>query len=201
MNKEKKQRIGDMQRQTKETDVKIKLNLDGAGTANIDTGVGFLDHMLELFAVHGGFDLDVQCVGDIQVDAHHSVEDVGITLGRLINHLLGDKKGIERFADAAVPMDEALCRSVVDLSGRPYLSVKTAAGAELAGKSGDFDLELVEEFLRAVSTYGLFTLHVIIEDGKNGHHIAEAVFKSFARALKKAVRIVSDRIPSSKGVI
>jgi imidazoleglycerol-phosphate dehydratase len=196
-----KQRIGETQRKTKETDVGIKLNLDGSGTANIDTGVGFLDHMLELFAVHGGFDLGVKCAGDIKVDAHHSVEDVGITLGRLINQLLGDKKGIERFAAASVPMDEALCRAVIDLSGRPYLSVKFAAGAELTGKTGDFDLELVEEFLRAVSTYGLFTLHIIVEDGKNGHHIAEAVFKSLARALKKAVRIVGDRIPSSKGVI
>ncbi|GHV03944.1 imidazoleglycerol-phosphate dehydratase [Clostridia bacterium] len=201
MNKNDKTRSGDLQRTTKETDIRIKLNLDGTGEAKIDTGVGFLDHMLELFAVHGSFDLEIACTGDVQVDAHHSVEDIGICLGRLIHQLLSDKRGIERFADVTVPMDEALCRSVVDVSGRPFLVVRAAAGSELHGKTGDFDLELVEEFLRAVSTYGLLTLHIVIEDGKNGHHIAEAVFKSFARALKRATRIVSDRIPSSKGIL
>jgi imidazoleglycerol-phosphate dehydratase len=194
-------RKSEITRKTAETDINLSLALDGKGEYSIDTGVGFLDHMLELFTRHGGFDLEVTCRGDTRVDAHHSTEDVGICLGRLLNQLLGDKKGIERFADAAVPMDEALCRSVIDLSGRPYLSVRAAAGAELTGKTGDFDLELVEEFLRAVSTYGLFTLHVIIEDGKNGHHIAEAAFKSFARALKRAVGITGDKIPSSKGVL
>ena len=196
-----KQRSGEMKRKTKETDIAVKLNLDGTGTAKIDTGVGFLDHMLDLFAVHGGFDLEVRCVGDVKVDAHHSVEDIGITLGKLFDRLLDNRKGIERFASAAVPMDETLCRSAVDISGRPFLVVKSAEGSELIGKTGDFDLELVEEFLRAVVTHGLFTLHIVIEYGRNGHHIAEAVFKSFARAMKQAVRIVSDKIPSTKGVI
>jgi len=159
-------RIGELSRQTKETDVKVKLNLDGTGAAKIDTGVGFLDHMLELFAVHGGFDLEIACTGDVKVDAHHSVEDIGITLGKLINQLLSDRKGIERFAYETVPMDEALCRSIIDISGRPFLIVRAAEGSELAGKTGKFDLELIEEFLRAVVTHGLFTLHVVIEDGK-----------------------------------
>jgi len=194
-------RTGALTRKTKETDITVKLNLDGTGAAKIDTGVGFLDHMLELFAVHGGFNLEINCTGDVKVDAHHSVEDIGIVLGQLINKLLADRKGIERFACQTVPMDEALCRSAIDISGRPFLNIKAAAGSELCGKTGEFDLELVEEFLRAVVTHGLFTLHVVIEDGKNGHHIAEAVFKSFARAMKCAVRVVSDRIPSSKGII
>jgi imidazoleglycerol-phosphate dehydratase len=193
-------RKGELSRKTRETDIKIALNLDGAGNADIDTGAGFFDHMLELFAVHGGFDLSVRCSGDLNVDGHHSVEDIGITMGKLLNTLLADKRGIARFACETVPMDEALARAVIDLSGRPYLSFKAPEGC-LKGKTGEFDLELIEEFLRAIGTYGLFTLHVQIEDGKNGHHIAEAVFKAFARALKAAVRIVSDKIPSSKGVL
>lgn len=192
----KKNRKGKMERSTKETRITMELNLDGEGKAEINTGVGFLDHMLELFAVHGCFDLAVKCEGDVKVDGHHSVEDVGIVLGKLINELLGDKRGIQRFADKHIPMDEALCRTAVDLSGRPYLHFESPG---FSGKTGEFDLELIEEFFSAVATYGMLTLHIDILRGKNNHHMAEAAFKSFARAMKDAVKIVSDRIPSSKG--
>ncbi|MDR2201895.1 MAG: imidazoleglycerol-phosphate dehydratase HisB [Clostridiales bacterium] len=188
-------RKGIKERKTKETEILIKLNLDGSGANAIDTGVGFFDHMLELFACHGGFDLEVACKGDVKVDAHHSVEDIGITLGKLFYELLGDKRGIARYAVSYVPMDEALARTVVDISGRPYLEY----GGSLRGKIGDFDAELVEEFLRAFATYSLTTLHVDIIRGANLHHMAEAVFKSLARALSSAVKIVGDKIPSSKG--
>lgn len=191
-------RKGKLERKTKETDIKIELNLDGEGKAAIKTGVGFLDHMLELFAVHGGFDLAVSCTGDVKVDGHHSVEDIGITMGKLFNQLLGDKKGIARFASQIVPMDEALCMTAVDISGRPHLAFDKG---EMAGKTGEFDTELVEEFLRAFTTYGMITAHIRVKDGKNNHHIAEAIFKSLARALSQAVKIISDKIPSSKGTL
>ncbi len=190
-------RKGKLERKTKETDIIMELCLDGAGKADINTGVGFLDHMLELFAVHGSFDLKLICKGDTKVDGHHSVEDIGITLGKLFNQLLGDKKGIARFATEIIPMDEALCMTVVDISGRPFLKLDTEKG--LTGKTGEFDMELVEEFLRALCTYGMITAHIKVLDGKNNHHIAEAVFKSLARSLSAAVKIVSDKIPSSKG--
>ncbi len=188
-------RIGETERKTKETSISVKLNLDGSGKNSIDTGVGFLDHMLELFACHGSFDLDVICKGDTKVDAHHSVEDIGIVLGKQIYALLGDKKGINRYANCYVPMDESLARSVIDVSGRPFL----AFNGQLKGKIGEFDAELIEEFFRAVATYGLMTVHIDVLAGSNLHHIAEAVFKSFARALKEAVKITGDKIPSSKG--
>lgn len=190
-------RSGKLGRKTKETDIGIELNLDGCGKADIKTGAGFLDHMLELFAVHGNFDLTVRCTGDLAVDGHHSVEDIGITLGKLFNKLLEDKKGIARFATEIIPMDEALAMAVVDISGRPFLKF----GGALSGKSGDFDMELVDEFLRAFCTYGMITAHIKIIDGRNNHHMAEAVFKALARALSRAVKIVSDKVPSSKGTL
>lgn len=190
-------RSGELSRKTKETDIFISLNLDGAGKNEIDTKIGFFDHMLTLLAVHGDFDLTVRCSGDITVDGHHIVEDVGIVLGKLIYSLLADKKGIKRYAHSYIPMDDALVRTVLDICGRPFLSYKINAD----GKAGGFDAELAEEFFRAVTSYGLITLHMEQLDGKNTHHILEAAFKSFAKALKEAVTVVSDNIPSSKGML
>ncbi len=190
-------RKGQLKRKTGETDIEITLDLDGTGKRSVQTGIGFFDHMLELFACHGGFDLDVKCKGDLNVDGHHTVEDVGIVLGKLIAKLLGDKKGIERYGWAYVPMDESLARAVVDISGRPFLKF----GGNLDGKIGDFDCELAEEFFRAVAVNAGVTLHIDILDGYNRHHKVEAVFKAFARALKTAVRITGDSVPSSKGVL
>ncbi len=188
-------RKGAKERTTRETKITVSLDLDGTGKNSIDTGVGFFDHMLELFACHGKFDLSVKCDGDTKVDAHHSVEDIGIVMGKLFYELLGDKKGIERYATVYVPMDESLARSVVDISGRPFLSFN----AELKGKIGEFDAELTEEFFRAFCTYGLITAHIDVIRGSNLHHMAEAAFKSFARALSAAVKITGTEIPSSKG--
>ena len=191
-------RKGKLERKTKETNIAVEINLDGSGKAAVKTGVGFMDHMLELFAVHGNFDLNISCAGDIKVDGHHSVEDIGITMGKLFNQLLGDKKGIARYATQIIPMDEALAMVVVDISGRPYLCFDPKS---MNGKTGEFDVELVDEFLRAFCTYGMVTAHIKVMDGKNNHHMAEAVFKAFARALSQAVKIVSDKIPSSKGTL
>lgn len=190
-------RKGELSRKTKETEIFISMNLDGSGKYEIDTGVGFFDHMLELFSCHSGIDLVVKAKGDIKVDGHHCVEDVGITLGKLLTTLLGNKSGIERYAVSYVPMDESLARTVIDISGRPYICYK----AKLAGKIGEFDAELIEEFFRAIATYGMLTVHIELLDGSNLHHMAEAAFKSFARALSKAVKITSDKIPSSKGIL
>lgn len=190
-------RSGELKRTTKETDVFISLNLDGEGKCEINTGIGFFDHMLELFAVHSNFDLTVKCKGDLEVDGHHTVEDVGIVLGKLIVQILGDKKGINRYGEKTIPMDEALVRAVIDVSGRPYL----ACDLDCQGRIGNFDCELAEEFFRALSSYGLLTLHINKLAGKNTHHIIEAAFKAVARALKQALEVVSDKIPSSKGVI
>lgn len=184
-------------RKTKETDIELSLNLDGTGKYDIKTGIGFFDHMLELFACHSGFDLTVKCKGDTQVDAHHSVEDIGIVLGKLINSCLGDKVGINRYSSFYVPMDESLARTVIDVSGRPFLVYKNSP----KDKVGEFDTELVEEFFRAVATYGMLTIHIELFYGTNTHHMIEAIFKSFARALSEAVKITSNKIPSSKGII
>ncbi|MDR2090753.1 MAG: imidazoleglycerol-phosphate dehydratase HisB [Clostridiales bacterium] len=190
------ERIAKIDRKTKETDVSVSFNLDG-GEGKIDTGIGFFDHMLDLFRVHGGFGADIRCRGDVGVDFHHSVEDVAIVLGQCLKIALGDKKGIKRYAAAAIPMDEALAHAAVDVSGRPFL----VFNAPLKGKTGEFDLELVEEFMRAVAFNGGLTLHINLLYGTNGHHIAEAIFKAFARALSEAVKIAGDKIPSSKGVL
>lgn len=190
-------RIANIKRKTKETDIELTLNLDGNGERDINIGVGFLEHMLELFASHGNFDLMIKCKGDINVDDHHTVEDIGICLGKAIAQALGDKKGILRYSSITIPMDEALSTVTIDLSGRPFL----VYNADISGKTGTFDVELVEEFFRAVSTFGGITLHMNKLYGNNNHHIIESLFKAFARALRKASSIVSDKIPSSKGVL
>ena len=194
-------RKASIKRKTGETNIKLSLNLDGKGEGKIETGCGFLDHMLTLFKKHGRFDLDVVCKGDTFVDYHHTVEDVGISLGLAFKEALGDKAGITRYADTTLPMDEALILTAVDLSGRAFfvkdLDIKS-------NKVGDFDTELVEEFLIALSSNAGFTLHVRQLAGSNAHHIIEGIFKSLARTLKKAVAIDSSlngEIPSTKGVL
>ncbi|MDE5896531.1 MAG: imidazoleglycerol-phosphate dehydratase HisB, partial [Clostridia bacterium] len=175
----------------------LALELDGAGKADIDSGVGFFNHMLELFTVHASLDLTLTCKGDLEVDAHHTVEDVAIALGDAVKIALGEKRGIARFADRIVPMDECAAQVAVDFSGRPCLIFE----AELSGKVGEFDLELVEEFLRAFSTHAGLNLYVKLLRAGNRHHEAEAIFKALALCVRDAVKIVSDRIPSSKGVL
>ncbi len=191
-------RKASIERNTNETKIKLSINLDGKGTYNVNTGLGFFDHMMTLFACHSGFDFCVDCQGDIRVDGHHSVEDIGIVLGKAVAEALGDKVGIKRYASVTIPMDESLANVTMDISGRPFL-VYNAEG--MTGKVGDFDIELVEEFFRAVSNYGGITLHINLLYGSNNHHKIEAIFKAFARALKEASTIVSDKLPSSKGVL
>ena len=190
-------RQAELARKTRETDIVLKLDLDGTGKNSVDTGVGFLNHMLELFSVHSGLDLQVRCSGDTQVDFHHSVEDVGICLGQAFKEALGDKKGIARFADRIVPMDECAALVAIDISGRPYLNFEE----KLTGKIGEFDAELVEEFLRAFSFNAGMNVYVKLLKGGNMHHEAEAIFKALAKCVQDAVKVVSDRIPSSKGVL
>lgn len=190
-------RTAEIARETRETKIKLSLNLDGNGTNSVHTGVGFFDHMLELLSVHSGMDLSVECRGDTQVDFHHSVEDVGICLGQAFRQALGDKKGIARFADRVVPMDECAALVALDISGRPYLNFED----KLAGKIGEFDAELVEEFMRAFAFNAGVNLYIKLLKGGNMHHEAEAVFKALAKCLQDAVKIVSDKVPSSKGVL
>jgi imidazoleglycerol-phosphate dehydratase len=188
-------------RKTAETDISLSLCLDGSGKSVIDTGCGFLDHMLTLFAKHARFDLDVQCKGDIEVDYHHTAEDIGIALGCAFSEAIGDKRGIVRYGSIILPMDEALILSAVDISGRSYLGYALEIPTE---KVGDFDTELVEEFFIAFTRNANLTLHVRSIAGKNSHHIIEGAFKSVARSLKAAVSIDSaakDEIPSTKGVL
>lgn len=190
-------RTAEIARETRETKIKLSLNLDGNGTNSVHTGVGFFDHMLELLSVHSGMDLSVECRGDTQVDFHHSVEDVGICLGQAFKQALGDKKGIARFADRVVPMDECAALVALDISGRPYLNFED----RLSGKIGEFDAELVEEFMRAFAFNAGVNLYIKLLKGGNMHHEAEAIFKALAKCLQDAVKIVSDRVPSSKGVL
>lgn len=185
-------------RTTAETDITLTLNLDGTGKADIRSGVGFLDHMLTLFAVHGGFDLALVCKGDTDVDDHHSVEDIGICLGKAFAQALGDKKGIARYADITLPMDEALVLCALDISGRAVLCTDLSLPAQ---KVGTFDTELGEEFLAAFVRSSGVTLHIRQLAGKNTHHILEAVFKALGRVLGKACTVVGDSIPSTKGVL
>ena len=188
-------------RKTGETDVALTLNLDGDGKTEIQSGCGFLDHMLTLFAKHGGFDLTLSCKGDVEVDYHHTTEDIGITLGQAFLKALGEKRGILRYGDITLPMDEALISAAVDISGRSYL----ACNLEIpSSKVGDFDTELCEEFWLAFVREAKLTLHVNQLAGKNSHHIIEGAFKAVARALGKAVKIDENRkeeIPSTKGVL
>ncbi len=194
-------RVSEITRKTGETDIYIKLCLDGTGVSDVDSGCGFLDHMLTLFAKHAGFDLTMRCKGDVEVDYHHSAEDIGIALGKAFFEAIGDKKGIVRYGDTLLPMDETLIRSAVDISGRDYLSM--ALDIPVA-KVGDFDTELCEEFWLAFVREAKVTLHVTQLAGKNAHHIIEGTFKSVARTLGKAVAIDErrkDEIPSTKGVL
>ncbi len=190
-----------LERNTNETKIYLALNLDGTGQASIDTGVGFLNHMLELFAFHGRFDLVVRCDGDIDVDSHHTIEDIGILLGIALRETLGDKKGITRYGEFTIPMDETLVRVNLDLSGRSYLVYNVELDNVLLG---NYQAEMTEEFFRAVAFNSNMTLHINELYGKNTHHIIEACFKAFARALKQAVTIDVEReneIISSKGVL
>jgi len=194
-------RIGKTTRKTAETDIKLTLNLDGTGNSSISTGVGFLDHMLELFSKHGKFDLDVSCIGDTHVDCHHTVEDIGICLGAAFSEALGDARGISRFSDVTLPMDEALVLCAVDVSGRGHLSIDITLPDRTVGV---MDTELFEEFLQAFVRKAGLTLHIRMLEGKNAHHILEACFKALARTLRAAVKIdseFSDEIPSTKGTL
>ena len=188
-------------RKTKETDISLTINLDGKGVSNINTGCGFFDHMLDLFSRHGRFDLNVVCNGDINVDYHHTVEDVGIVLGQAVKKALGDMKGIARYGTTILPMDESLILTAIDISGRSYLRLDLPTRAN---KIGDFPVELVEEFFLAFVRHAGITLHVVKMAGTNAHHIVEGAFKSFARSLKMAISIekeFADEIPSTKGVL
>ena len=191
-------RAAEVRRRTKETDVRVRLVLDGTGQSQVSTGVAFLDHMLELFARHGLFDLEVECRGDLHIDDHHSVEDVAITLGQALAGALGDKAGISRYGEATVPMDETLVTCAVDLGGRAYWVWDAPMPTE---KIGTFDTELVADFWQAVATQGRMNLHVLLHYGRNSHHISEAIFKGLARALRTACerdpRV--EGIPSTKG--
>jgi len=193
-------RVAQESRRTKETEVSASLDLDGEGRTQVSTGVGFLDHMLDLLGKHALFDLEVGAAGDQQVDAHHSVEDVGICLGKALVSALGEKAGIRRFGFASVPMDEAVADVSLDISGRPLLVFEVTFPTE---KTGEFDAQLVEEFLRAFAVNAELTLHVRVPYGRNTHHIAEAVFKALARALREAVA-TDPRVrgvPSTKGTL
>ncbi|MBI9012246.1 MAG: imidazoleglycerol-phosphate dehydratase HisB [Clostridiales bacterium] len=187
-----------IKRTTKETDIICELNLDGSGQYSISTGIGFLDHMLELFAFHSGFDLTLEVKGDIEVDSHHTAEDIGLVLGEAIYKTLGDKKGINRYGSMYLPMDETLARITLDLSGRPYLFYDCAYQRS---DLGTLDVQNIKEFFKSITNTALLTLHLSVLYGENDHHKAEALFKGFGRALKEAVQITSNQVMSSKGVL
>ncbi len=191
-------RTAKVQRKTNETDITIQINLDGKGKYDINTSIPFLDHMLNLFSFHGMMDLKIKATGDIEVDYHHLMEDLGITLGEVIKKTLGDKKGIRRYGLATIPMDESLATVIIDISGRPYLvyNVKPPKGS-----LKDLEISLFEDFFRALTTHAMITLHVNMEYGRDLHHIIEAIFKAFGRALRQAVTIDKGAkiLPSTKG--
>lgn len=191
-------RKAEIRRKTKETDVTLELNLDGVGKYEIDTGVGFLDHMLSHLSKHGKIDLVVKAKGDLNVDAHHTVEDIAICLGEALLKALGDKKGIARYGHTSVPMEETLADISVDLSGRPNCVYNVTYRTD---KIGDFDVECLEEMLRSFSNNGRFNLHINVPYGTNSHHIAEAIFKALGQALAAAVKIVGTDVPSTKGIL
>ena len=193
-------RTSQIHRTTGETDVQLSLDLDGTGAGERTTGVGFFDHLLDAVARHGGLDLDVRVVGDLETGSHHTVEDTGIALGQALDEALGDRAGIRRYGHAVVPMDEARASAALDISGRPFTSFEGEFPVE---RVGDFETELTEEFFRAVANAAKLTLHVRVEAGRNAHHMVEASFKAFARALREAVED-DDRVegvPSTKGVL
>ncbi|MFA6552734.1 MAG: imidazoleglycerol-phosphate dehydratase HisB [Candidatus Paceibacterota bacterium] len=196
-----KKRISKIIRKTNETNVGIQLNLDGSGKFNIDTGIGFLDHMLELFSKQSLIDLKIEATGDLVTDEHHTVEDVAITLGRALKEALGDKKGIERYGSKLLPMDEALVECAVDLGGRSYLVWNITFYRE---KIGDMSTELLEDFFKALSDNLSANIHVNLRYGRNNHHIAEGMFKAFARAMRMAIKIdpaMKNSLPSTKGIL
>lgn len=188
-------------RVTKETSIELSIDLDGTGTTEISTGLPFFDHMLDQLGRHGGFTLKVQAVGDLEIDSHHTVEDVGIVLGEAFRTALGDKAGVRRFASVTVPLDEAAVEVVLDLSGRPFLYYDVDFPGQKILGIPPFDPQLVEEFWRAFSVASAVTLHVIMQRGRNTHHIVEATFKGVARALRDAVRVEGTTLPSTKGAL
>jgi len=196
------ERRASVRRSTKETTVDVELVVDGKGLVQVTTGLPFFDHMLEQLGRHGGLDLSVTAEGDLSVDAHHTVEDVGIVLGQCLAEALGDKAGVRRFASALIPLDEALIEVALDLSGRPYLAYDVPFAPDTAGLgSPPFDPQLAEEFWRAFATTAGVTLHVVRRQGKNTHHVVEATFKAVARALRDAVRVEGVGVPSTKGTL
>lgn len=193
-------RSASVERNTKETEISLSLNLDGSGEGRVETGIGFFDHMLELLKKHALIDLEVKAVGDLDVDYHHTVEDVGLVFGQALNRALGDRKGIVRYGFASIPMDEALCETSIDLGGRPFV-VMTCAMKHMFVR--DFEVKLVEEFFRAVSVESRSNIHLRQVYGDEAHHVCEGLFKSYARALRAAVRLdpAEKGVPSSKGVL
>jgi imidazoleglycerol-phosphate dehydratase len=193
-------RIASINRKTAETQVELKINLDGSGVSKIETGIGFFDHMLTLLSKHSLIDLDIRAVGDLHVDAHHTVEDVGICFGMALKQALADKAGIRRYGNMILPMDETLVTVAVDLGGRPFCAWQAELPIEMLGA---FNAPLAEEFWRSVSSAGLFNLHVILNYGRNSHHMVEAIFKGTARALRQAVELDprNPGVPSTKGVL
>ena len=191
-------RVAEKTRSTKETDIAVRLDLDGSGKVDVSTGLPFFDHMIEQLGRHGGFDLSLSAKGDLDVDAHHTVEDTGIVLGAALAEALGDKAGVRRFASYLLPLDEALIQVALDLSGRPYLVYEVETSPE---RIGTFDPQLAEEFFRAFVTAAGITLHLKSLSGRNGHHVLEASFKGVARALRDAVRVEGGGIPSTKEVL
>jgi imidazoleglycerol-phosphate dehydratase len=194
-------RVGEARRRTGETDVRVRVDLDGSGRATVKTGVGFFDHMLTALARHALLDLDVTAAGDLHVDGHHTVEDVGIVLGQALAQALGERRGIRRYGEATVPLDDALARAVIDVSGRPFLAYH--ADPPTWQMLGDYDVALTPEFFRGLATHGGLTVHVDLLRGQNAHHVVEAVFKAAARALGAAITLdprVTD-VPSTKGVL
>ena len=191
-------RIAEISRKTKETDIQISVNLDGESKVSVDTGIGFFDHMLTAFGVHSGINLSVSCKGDLNVDAHHTVEDTGIVLGQAFAKALGDKAGINRYGTSFIPMDESLAFCSLDISGRPFLAFNAEFNDE---KTGEFDTCLTEEFFRALAFNSGITLHIRKEYGKNDHHAIEAIFKAVAHALKDAIEIKGENVLSTKGVL
>jgi imidazoleglycerol-phosphate dehydratase len=190
-------RKASISRKTKETEIKIEFNLDGNGKTNIETSIGFLDHMFELFCFHGNFDIKIKAKGDIHVDYHHLIEDLGIVIGKSIDKALAERKGIKRYSFASIPMDEALAQISVDLGGRAFLVYNVPS----EGYIKDIDIGLFEEFFRAVVNNAKITLHINVPYGKDLHHIIEAIFKAFAKALKDASSIVGESLPSTKGIL
>ncbi len=191
-------REAEIQRDTKETSVHVKLNLDGKGNASIDTGVGFFNHMMELTAFHGSLDLDLHADGDLDVDDHHTIEDCGLALGTAFRNALGERKGIERYGSVTLPMDESLANVSMDISGRPYLVFNASFERDSIGM---LSTEMIEEFFRAFAMNAGVSLHVNLLYGKNDHHKAEAIFKAFGRCIKQAVKVTGTELPSTKGYL